>query len=285
MRALPSRLPAATRAAAARRLASPAAAAQAADQAAQPTAAAAAAPPDLARWAPRGGPWDSPPSRWVVFSDLHLSPRTQTLSLEVLRRVHAEAEARSAGVLFLGDFWHMRGALPVVPLNAAVRLFSEEWARPTLMLVGNHDQASAGGMAHALTPLAAASPLVHVFDAPALYGGALWLPYRRDAEELRAAIRAAAALGALGAGGTGGVGAVFAHADVVGASLNDAFQARDGLPPTLFPPGVPTYTGHYHAPHTVPGTRIRYVGSPYQGDRRLTAGFRAFGGRGRVLGC
>ena len=49
--------------------------------------------------------------------------------------------------------------------------------------------------------------------------------------------------------------------------MNEAFQAHDGLPPSLFPPGLPVYTGHYHKPHTVAGTAIRYVGSPYQGER------------------
>ena len=47
--------------------------------------------------------------------------------------------------------------------------------------------------------------------------------------------------------------------------MNEAYQAHDGLPPDLFPPDIPTYTGHYHKPHTVPGTRITYIGSPYQG--------------------
>lgn len=85
-----------------------------ATQAAAASGPTATAPPvDLQRWAPKGGPWDSPPRRWVVFSDLHFSPRTQDVCLETLRRVHAEAAQRDAGVLFLGDFWHMRGALPV----------------------------------------------------------------------------------------------------------------------------------------------------------------------------
>ena len=43
--------------------------------------------------------------RWVVFSDLHVAPRTAGVAVEVLRRVHAEAEARDAGVLFLGEPW------------------------------------------------------------------------------------------------------------------------------------------------------------------------------------
>ena len=47
--------------------------------------------------------------------------------------------------------------------------------------------------------------------------------------------------------------------------MNETFQAREGMPPSLFPDGVPTYMGHYHKPHTVGNTNIRYVGSPYQG--------------------
>jgi pimeloyl-ACP methyl ester carboxylesterase len=38
-----------------------------------------------------------------------------------------------------GDFWHVRGALPVGPLNAVLREL-RGWRQPTLMLVGNHDQ-------------------------------------------------------------------------------------------------------------------------------------------------
>jgi DNA repair exonuclease SbcCD ATPase subunit len=131
------------------------------------------------------------------------------------------------------------------------------------MLTGNHDQVTLGGEQHALAPLAhCAREHVHVFAAPARWRNALWLPYRRDGAVLGAALRAAAAGGA-GQGGSP-LRAVFAHADVAGAQLNAAHQARSGLPPALFPPGVPVYSGHYHTPHTVAGTRITYVGSPYQ---------------------
>ena len=47
--------------------------------------------------------------------------------------------------------------------------------------------------------------------------------------------------------------------------MNESFQAKEGLPPDLFPAAVPTYTGHYHKPHVVANTNIQYVGSPYQG--------------------
>ena len=38
-----------------------------------------------------------------------------------------------------GDFWHVRGTLPVNPLNRVLEEL-REWRQPTLMLVGNHDQ-------------------------------------------------------------------------------------------------------------------------------------------------
>ncbi len=51
----------------------------------------------------------------------------------------------------------------------------------------------------------------------------------------------------------------------IGAFMNNTFQATDGLNADLFPQNIPTFTGHYHRPHTVGDTSIRYVGSPYQG--------------------
>ena len=97
---------------------------------------------------------------------------------DVLQKVRTEAEARNAGIIFLGkesshassmtlsprwlppmkrislvtcavswtasiflagDFWHARGTLPVVPLNIVLSEL-QNWRQPTLMLVGNHDQ-------------------------------------------------------------------------------------------------------------------------------------------------
>ncbi|KAG1672698.1 hypothetical protein FOA52_005175 [Chlamydomonas sp. UWO 241] len=212
----------------------------------------------LAQFAPpAGGAWDGV-SRWVVFSDLHVNPKTLATCLQVLRQVHAEAEARGAGVLFLGDFWDERGSLPVEPLNAVLAELAA-WTRPLLMLVGNHDQVDLGGHLHALTPLQLAFPArIHVFSAPALWGGALWMPYRRDHGTLRGAIAGAAAAA------RGGVDAVFCHADVQTARFNYLTQAKEGLPPGDFPPGTRVFTGHYHLPHDVPGSDITYVGSPYQ---------------------
>ena len=72
---------------------------------------------------------------WIAFSDLHLTTASQSVAMQVLDRVHAEAVARDAGVIFLGDFWHHRGKIPVEPLNAAVEKLAL-WRRPTIMLTG-----------------------------------------------------------------------------------------------------------------------------------------------------
>ena len=55
-----------------------------------------------------------------------------------------------------GDFWHVRGSLPVQPLNAVLQEF-KSWKQPTLMLVGNHDQAR---LQHAVAHLHAACALL-----------------------------------------------------------------------------------------------------------------------------
>jgi metallophosphoesterase superfamily enzyme len=46
---------------------------------------------------------------------------------------------RKAGIIFLGDFWHSRGALPVELLNMAI-LKLQTWKCPAIFIPGNHDQ-------------------------------------------------------------------------------------------------------------------------------------------------
>ena len=48
--------------------------------------------------------------------------------------------------------------------------------------------------------------------------------------------------------------------------MNSVFQAKDGLSPDFFPADTPIFSGHYHIPHMVDSSNIRYIGSPYQGE-------------------
>jgi DNA repair exonuclease SbcCD nuclease subunit len=80
--------------------------------------------------------------KWIVFSDLHVKPSSVDTREEVLAKVHEEAVARGAGIIFLGDFWHVRGVLNVDLLNRVLRSL-EKWTKPVIMIPGNHDQVSA----------------------------------------------------------------------------------------------------------------------------------------------
>lgn len=210
------------------------------------------------------------PSSWVIFSDLHVTHRSKTVCLGVLDLVYEAAESRSAGIIFLGDFWDRRGQLLVSLLNSIQeRLRPEKWAIPTILLVGNHDQVELGGVENALRPLAACNrEWIHLVEAPMVWGGALWLPYRRRPQELREILtqlhRRSNAEGHH-------LHAVFAHADIVGARMSGSMRATIGLGRDEFPAGLPVYTGHYHGPQTLPASAvvgaagsITYVGSPYQ---------------------
>jgi len=63
--------------------------------------------------------------RWIFFTDLHVRKSTLQTCVHVLRFVHKEAVKRDAGVAFLGDFWHIRGDIPIEPLNSVLDEFAQ----------------------------------------------------------------------------------------------------------------------------------------------------------------
>lgn len=51
---------------------------------------------------PKGKRWENV-DKWVMFSDLHVSVKTLSVCISVLRRIKKEAVARKAGIVFLGN--------------------------------------------------------------------------------------------------------------------------------------------------------------------------------------
>lgn len=78
---------------------------------------------------------------WVIFSDLHVKSASIDVCEDVLQQVHQAALDRDAGVIFLGDFWHVRGSLSVELLNRVLKALGK-WTQPVIMIPGNHDQVS-----------------------------------------------------------------------------------------------------------------------------------------------
>lgn len=77
--------------------------------------------------------------KWVIFSDLHVKGSSIDACEEVLAEVHAAAVRHNAGIIFLGDFWHVRGSLSVELLNRVLKAL-RLWQQPVIMIPGNHDQ-------------------------------------------------------------------------------------------------------------------------------------------------
>lgn len=191
----------------------------------------------------------------LLFTDLHLSPKTFDTCMQVLRKVHDEAKRLDVPVGFLGDFYdkvYSQGTLPVDILNELLRYFSDEWTVPMIMIPGNHDYFDAAETEHGLTPFSYANPTyIRVVDTPTMIGNQLWVPWRRDLEVLKGILATYAH-----------AKVIFAHLDLVGFRLNASKVSTEGLLPSQLPSGVPVYTGHYHTPQS--HGSIQYVGSPYQ---------------------
>lgn len=190
----------------------------------------------------------------LLFSDLHLSPRTFDTCMQVLEIVHREALARNVSVGFLGDFFdhvYNKGTLPVDILNRLLRFFETKWKVPMIMIPGNHDYFDASETEHGLTPFRYASTYITVLDEPTVIGRQLWVPWRRSNDTLRHVIESHR-----------DVDVIFGHFDIIGFKLTATRMSTEGLSASMFSPNIPVYSGHYHTPQT--HDNIRYLGSPYQ---------------------
>ena len=112
---------------------------------------------------------------------------------------------------------------------------------------------------HALEPLLYAfkPEQILMIHEPAVCLGALWVPYRRDSNVMRAVLQQGA--------DTPGVSMIFCHADVRGAYMNDNMRSKEGLDIEAFPKDIPIYSGHFHKPHTVgyvSHRQLLFVGEP-----------------------
>ena len=190
----------------------------------------------------------------LLFSDLHLSPRTYETCMKVLRRVHREAKQRQIPVGFLGDFFdkvHSQGTLPVNILNELMRFFETEWTVPMVMIPGNHDYFDAEETEHGLTPFSYASEHIRVLDSPMVINRQLWIPWRRSPTTISKILSEHP-----------DIDVIFGHFDIVGFKMSKTQVSTEGVTMTDFPVGIPVYSGHYHTPQQ--HGSIRYLGSPYQ---------------------
>jgi len=90
--------------------------------------------------------------RWIIFSDLHVKGSSIDTCQQVLEEVHAAALERNAGIIFLGDFWHVRGALNVELLNRVLKSLGA-WTQPVIMIPGKRKHTNTHTYIYMHTPI------------------------------------------------------------------------------------------------------------------------------------
>jgi ABC-type uncharacterized transport system ATPase subunit len=191
----------------------------------------------------------------LLFADLHCSPKTLDVCLEVLEGIHLKAKTNNESVGFLGDFYdtvYRRGTIPVDMLNILLDFFATRWSVPMIMIPGNHDYIDASETEHALEPFGIANELITIVSEPCIIDRVMWVPWRRDNSVLKKMFAPQDMVSEYDV--------IFGHFDVVGAHVNNNTLSDRGLNKDDFPCSV--ISGHYHKPQTM--GPVTYIGSPYQ---------------------
>lgn len=198
----------------------------------------------------------------ILFSDLHLRPESEDVCFAVLDKVAQTAfqNGDDREIVFLGDFWQVRYALPVRLLNqvrAVFKAWTQQHRLKLWMVPGNHDQYDVSG--NNALEVFGDIPGVKVLSEPQYVPelDAVALPYRKDPRVLLDWIKdhgQSVSFSAIG----------LLHHGIVGAYMNNGMQAgpNDGIAEKDLPFRL-TFCGHWHRHQTV-GLRCVYVGSPWQ---------------------
>lgn len=200
----------------------------------------------------------------ILFSDLHLRPESEEVCFKVLdavRQLTLELDQDVRELTFLGDFFHVRYAVPVYLLNRVHR-----WLLDTVcagirirILPGNHDQIDVGGQ-HAMEVFSGIKE-VRVMTEPQVDAWGTWLPYRKDPNVLLDWIQTQMKGPGVALPGTS---LAFMHHGIVGAMMNNGIVAgdTDGVSPSQLRMFSRVFCGHWHRHQTI--SHCTYVGSPWQ---------------------
>lgn len=197
----------------------------------------------------------------IIFSDLHVEPKSAATAFEVLRQIPNVCAARDDFyVACLGDFFTTRHAIPVrllVEVREELLAWKKRGVKRVDVLVGNHDVYDVAGR-NVLEVFDHLGGFVFVHSQPEWTVNGFWLPYRSN-EGLRAALAQA------NVAAHPQVPFLFAHCGIQGAWMNSLKRDDFGLTPeeVLGAGFKRVLLGHYHR-HGLVTKGISYIGSPYQ---------------------
>jgi len=195
----------------------------------------------------------------LIFSDLHLREDSADVVLgEVLPGIlDACVKAGESVLACLGDFYHFRYRIDVRIQNE-VRAWLQRVARAGIsvhLLPGNHDQVDFIGR-NALEVFADYTN-VRVYTEPTWTEVGLWIPYRKDPNDIAKALALPAPQGFQSAPRV-----LFMHHGVRGAFMSNTMLDTEGLPLEWFQSWSRVLCGHYHKRQDL--GQLTYIGSPWQ---------------------
>lgn len=189
------------------------------------------------------------PFAYVAFADLHVEASTLMQACAVLDEVGAAAEEREADIVFLGDFWTLRGTLNVRQVDEVLKRV-EQWKRRAYMIPGNHDQVTIDGLIHGLN-IFRGMPNITVVDEPFIESKRVgFVPWRERDQQGSFAWMTAPDV------------TIFGHAEVSGAIANGGHKAAGRVSLETLGGARAVYLGHYHKRQLL-GDNTWYLGSPY----------------------
>jgi DNA repair exonuclease SbcCD nuclease subunit len=198
----------------------------------------------------------------IIFSDAHLRPETENIIFdEVLPGIDQAAKKHGGPIACLGDLFHIRYQVDVRIYNRlreVLWLWGEEFG--VFLLPGNHDQYNVEGR-NVLEGLGDIQG-VRVFNEPTWTQEGLWIPYRKNLEDVRAALK-------MRKPKIKAAHVVFMHQGIQGAWMNNNAVADEGLDPADLINQRLVLCGHWHK-HQVLRENFKgaplviFIGSPYQ---------------------
>lgn len=190
----------------------------------------------------------------IIAADIHLREESaDTVFTSVLPGLFEATRLDSDNLLvILGDFWHVRYRVSVRLQNLFMEFLEKLNAEniKVILLPGNHDQINPKGE-NALQVFQK-MPNVMVYSEPTLDRWGLWIPYRKNLEEIKEALSAKPRT----------TRTVFMHHGVRGALMNGNIRDNDGLELSEFENSDHILCGHYHMRQKL--GPVHYIGSPYQ---------------------
>ena len=173
----------------------------------------------------------------IVFSDLHLCEKTAGVVFgEVLPGIlEAAVKDVDGKIAFLGDWYHTRYRIPVSLQNQVSDwiLACKRQSVSIRFLPGNHDQIDIAGE-NALEVFQGYEN-VRVYTRPTVDTWGVWIPYRRDLDEVREALRT-----------NKDYHIKWMHHGVQGAVMGQGIQDTSGLQLGDFESVDRIFCGYYH---------------------------------------